>query len=97
MTRISLIDIKRKDYAEAVVRAIAIYTGNEYVPLGDEGEYYVATEYLTAEEPELTGHLIAINAGHQEKANEGRCHHHQIPDPARVKGGVEAVSVRVDR
>lgn len=36
----------------------------------DEGEYYVATEYLTAEEPELTGHLIAINAGHQEKANE---------------------------
>lgn len=36
----------------------------------DEGEYYVATEYLTAAEPELAGHLIAINAGHQEKANE---------------------------
>lgn len=36
----------------------------------DEGEYYVATEYLTAAEPELTGHLIAIDAGHQEKANE---------------------------
>lgn len=35
-----------------------------------EGEYYVATEYLTAEEPELSGHLIAIDAGHQEKANE---------------------------
>lgn len=36
----------------------------------DEGEYYVATEYLTEEEPELAGHLIAIDAGHQEKANE---------------------------
>ncbi len=36
----------------------------------EEGEYYVATEYLTTEEPELSGHLIAINAGHQEKANE---------------------------
>lgn len=38
----------------------------------DEGQFYVATEYLTVEEPELSGHLIAIDAGHQEKANEGK-------------------------
>lgn len=31
------------------------------------GEFYVATEYLTAAEPEVKGHLIAIDAGHQEK------------------------------
>lgn len=36
----------------------------------DEGDYYVATEYLAAEKPELSGHLIAIDAGHQEKENE---------------------------
>lgn len=36
----------------------------------EEGEYYVATEYLTPVEPEVAGHLIAIDAGHQEQANE---------------------------
>ncbi len=35
----------------------------------DEGEYYVATEYLTQAEPVVDGHLIAIDAGHQETAN----------------------------
>lgn len=36
----------------------------------DEGDYYVATEYLSEKEPIVQGKLIAIDAGHQEKANE---------------------------
>lgn len=36
----------------------------------DEGEYYVATEYLSTQAPVLKGHLVAINAGHQAYANE---------------------------
>ncbi len=32
-------------------------------------ECYIATEYLTTEEPAAGGHLIAIDAGHQEKGN----------------------------
>ena len=35
----------------------------------EEGEYYVATEHLSKETPKVTGHIVAINAGHQEKAN----------------------------
>ena len=36
----------------------------------EEGNYYVATEYLTTEEPELRGRLVAIDAGHQEQENK---------------------------
>lgn len=35
----------------------------------EEGEYYVATEHLSKETPKVTGHIVAINAGHQEKDN----------------------------
>lgn len=35
----------------------------------EEGEYYVATEYLTKDKPKMKGHIVAINAGHQEKDN----------------------------
>lgn len=34
-----------------------------------EGEYYVATEYLSKTRPKMKGHIIAIDAGHQEKNN----------------------------
>lgn len=34
-----------------------------------EGDYYVVTEYLTKDAPEVKGHIIAIDAGHQEKDN----------------------------
>lgn len=34
-----------------------------------EGEYYVATEYVTQVKPETKGHIVAINAGHQEKGD----------------------------
>lgn len=36
----------------------------------EEGNYYVATEYLTSEEPKLRGRLVAIDAGHQEQENK---------------------------
>lgn len=34
-----------------------------------EGEYYVATEYLTKKKPKTKKHIVAIDAGHQEKDN----------------------------
>lgn len=34
-----------------------------------EGEYYVATEHLTKTAPKVKGHIVAIDAAHQEKDN----------------------------
>lgn len=34
-----------------------------------EGEYYVATEHLTKKEPKVKGHIVAIDAAHQETDN----------------------------
>ncbi len=36
----------------------------------EEGDAYVASEYLTDEKPEQTGHIVVIDAAHQETADE---------------------------
>ncbi len=36
---------------------------------GQDGEYYVASQYLTTEAPKATGFLVALDAGHQAKGN----------------------------
>lgn len=36
----------------------------------EEGNYYVATEYLVSEQPKLRGRLVAIDAGHQEQEDK---------------------------
>lgn len=36
---------------------------------GEDGEYYIASQYLTTEEPASTGFLVALDAGHQAKGN----------------------------
>lgn len=36
----------------------------------EEGDYYVASEYLTTQKPDTQGHLIAIDATHQETGND---------------------------
>lgn len=36
---------------------------------GEEGTYFVASQYLTTEEPKTTGFLVALDAGHQGKGN----------------------------
>ncbi|MCI9134038.1 MAG: N-acetylmuramoyl-L-alanine amidase [Lachnospiraceae bacterium] len=35
----------------------------------EEGTYYVASAYLTTEEPQSTGFLVALDAGHQARGN----------------------------
>lgn len=36
---------------------------------GEEGTYYVSSQYLTKEEPKTAGFLVALDAGHQGKGN----------------------------
>ncbi len=36
---------------------------------GEAGEYYIASQYLTTEEPASTGFLVALDAGHQARGN----------------------------
>ena len=36
---------------------------------GESGEYFIASQYLTTEEPKTTGFLVALDAGHQGKGN----------------------------
>ncbi len=36
---------------------------------GETGEYYIASRYLTTEEPASTGFLVALDAGHQARGN----------------------------
>lgn len=46
--------------------------GDWYTVLLDGSRYYVASQYLAAEEDLPSGYLVAIDAGHQAKGNSGQ-------------------------
>ncbi len=61
---------------------------------GETGTYYVASQYLTTEEPKTSGLLVALDAGHQAKGNSEKepIGPGAAESKAKVAGGTSGVA-----